>query len=90
MVEENRVDVAAYNERSLNTLDRAIAFSRGEFSLVLVRCNYKRLRDRLMRELKKTLGTPLPNQRITSSFISKNSLHNNPNLRTWGMSNRWQ
>lgn len=53
MVEENRVDVAAYNERSLNTLDRAIAFSRGEFSLVLVRCNYKRLRDRLMRELKK-------------------------------------
>lgn len=54
MVEENQaLDVAAYNERSLNTLDRAIAFSRGEFSLVLVRCNYKRLRDRLMRELKK-------------------------------------
>ncbi|MGC1396171.1 MAG: hypothetical protein WA828_18070 [Coleofasciculaceae cyanobacterium] len=53
MAEENRVDVAAYNERSLNTLDRAIAFSRGEFSLVLVRCNYKRLRDRLMRQLKK-------------------------------------
>ncbi len=54
MVEENRgLDVAAYNERSLNTLDRAIAFSRGEFSLVLVRCNYKRLRDRLIRELKK-------------------------------------
>ena len=57
MVEENRaLDVAAYNERSLNTLDRAIAFSRGEFSLVLVRCNYKRLRDRLIRELKKRSG----------------------------------
>jgi WD40 repeat protein len=55
MVEENRaLDVAAYNERSLNTLDRAIAFSRGEFSLVLVRCNYKRLRDRLIRDLKKS------------------------------------
>jgi WD40 repeat protein len=54
MVEENRsIDVAAYNERSLNTLDRAIAFSRGEFSLVLVRCNYKRLRDRLISELTK-------------------------------------
>lgn len=54
MAEENRdLDVVAHNERSLNTLDRAIAFSRGEFSLVLVRCNYKRLRDRLIRELKK-------------------------------------
>ena len=46
-------EIGVYNERSLNALDRAIALSRGEFSLVLVRCNYKRLRDRLVRDLKK-------------------------------------
>lgn len=46
-------DVTVYNERSLNALDRAIALSQGEFSIVLVRCNYKRLRDRLLRELRK-------------------------------------
>lgn len=54
MVESYRLeDIAAYNEQSLNALDRAIALSRGEFSLVLVRCNYKRLRDRLLRQLRK-------------------------------------
>jgi len=46
-------DIALYNERSLKTLDRAIALSPGEFSLVVVRCNYKRLRDRLLQKLKK-------------------------------------
>ncbi|MEW6495691.1 MAG: hypothetical protein AB1589_24705 [Cyanobacteriota bacterium] len=45
-------DVAEYNDRSLKALDRAIAFSQGEFSLVLVRCNYKRLRERIMRQLR--------------------------------------
>ncbi|MGB7443647.1 MAG: hypothetical protein WA919_21500 [Coleofasciculaceae cyanobacterium] len=33
-------DVAAYNERSLRTLSRAIALSQGRFSLILARCNY--------------------------------------------------
>ncbi|MFB8792572.1 MAG: hypothetical protein U7123_27935 [Potamolinea sp.] len=46
-------DTTAYNERSIKALDRAIALSLGEFSLVLVRCNYKRLRDRTLRQLKK-------------------------------------
>ncbi len=53
MVETQRSeDVAVYNERSLRALDRAIALSLGEFSLVLVRCNYKRLRDRMVRRLR--------------------------------------
>ncbi len=53
MVEPQRPeDIAVYNERSLNALDRAIALSRGEFSLVLVRCNYKRLRDRMLYQLR--------------------------------------
>jgi tetratricopeptide (TPR) repeat protein len=53
MVETQRPsEVAVYNERSLTALDRAIAFSEGEFSLVLVRCNYKRLRERILRQLR--------------------------------------
>jgi hypothetical protein len=54
MVETHRPeDIALYNEQSLKALDRAIALSRGEFSLVLVRCNYKRLRDRMLQQLRK-------------------------------------
>ncbi|HEY9665266.1 MAG TPA: hypothetical protein V6C91_00590, partial [Coleofasciculaceae cyanobacterium] len=45
-------EVASYNERSLKALDRAIALSQGEFSLVLVRCNYKRLREQMMHQLR--------------------------------------
>ncbi|HEY9602470.1 MAG TPA: hypothetical protein V6C85_12720 [Allocoleopsis sp.] len=53
MVETQRpTDVAVYNERSLKALDRALALSQGEFSLVLVHCNYKRLRDRVVRQLR--------------------------------------
>ncbi len=46
-------DIALYNQQSLKTLDRALVLSRGEFSLVLVRCNYKRLRDRMLQRLRK-------------------------------------
>lgn len=45
---ENRVSC---NERSLKALDRAIAFSQGEFSLVLVRCNYKVLSKQILQRL---------------------------------------
>jgi tetratricopeptide (TPR) repeat protein len=53
MVEAQRpTGVATYNERSLKALDRALALSQGEFSLVLVHCNYKRLRDRILHQLR--------------------------------------
>jgi len=53
MVEPQRSeDVAVYNERSLKALDRAIALSPGEFSLVLVRCNYTSLRERMLHPLR--------------------------------------
>jgi WD40 repeat protein len=52
MVETQRsTDVAVSNERSLKALDRAIALSLGEFSLVLVHCNYQRLRERMVQQL---------------------------------------
>ena len=41
-------NLAADNERSLQTLVRAITLSQGEFSLILLRCNYAALRQRMV------------------------------------------
>ncbi|HAG82787.1 MAG TPA: hypothetical protein DCL61_16920, partial [Cyanobacteria bacterium UBA12227] len=51
-VTQHLEDITQYNDRSLNALDRAIALSQGEFSLVLVRCNYKLLQKRILQQLK--------------------------------------
>jgi hypothetical protein len=48
---ERPEDVAVRNERSLKTLQRAIALSQGRFSLILVRCNYTSLRERMRSQL---------------------------------------
>jgi len=54
MVESKQLaDIGAYNQRSLKALDRALFFSQGEFSLVLVRCNYQSLQQRVLRRLRK-------------------------------------
>ncbi|HEY9669281.1 MAG TPA: AAA family ATPase, partial [Coleofasciculaceae cyanobacterium] len=52
MIELHQDDVNAKNEESLRTLSRAIAFSKGQFSLVLARCNYQSLQQRLMQQLR--------------------------------------
>lgn len=55
-------DVKARNERSLKTLERAIALSRGRFSLILVRCNYAHVRERVLEQLRERCireGLPL-------------------------------
>ena len=44
-------DIAA-NEKSLQALVRAIRLSQGQFSLILVRCNYVALRDRMVQRLR--------------------------------------
>lgn len=44
-------DVATYNQESLRTLVRALDLSQGQFSLILVRCNYTCLRDRMLQQL---------------------------------------
>lgn len=44
-------EIALANERSLNTLVRAIRLSQGEFSLILVRCNYAYLRTQLVEQV---------------------------------------
>ncbi|HEY9614356.1 ATP-binding protein, partial [Allocoleopsis sp.] len=45
-------DVNAKNEDSLRTLTRAIALSQDQFSLILARCNYQFLQQRLMQQLR--------------------------------------
>jgi WD40 repeat protein len=42
---------AAYNESGLQALKRAIARSQGQFSLILVRCNYAVLREQMVQQL---------------------------------------
>ncbi|MEH2007713.1 nSTAND1 domain-containing NTPase [Nostoc sp.] len=52
MVERHpQVDVKAANERALRSLGRAIALSSGQFSLVLVCCNYRVLQEQMLQQL---------------------------------------
>jgi WD40 repeat protein/tetratricopeptide (TPR) repeat protein len=39
------------NERSLQALMRSLTLSQGQFSLILVRCNYSRLRDEILQQI---------------------------------------
>lgn len=53
MTEARRQDDAeAQNQQSLKKLKRAIAFSQGRFSLILVRCNYTQLQEQVIEELR--------------------------------------
>ncbi|MEH2364838.1 nSTAND1 domain-containing NTPase, partial [Nostoc sp.] len=45
-------NLAPDNEQSLQTLVRAITLSQGEFSLILLRCNYADLRQRMVERLR--------------------------------------
>ncbi|MEG3983784.1 hypothetical protein QUA08_23755 [Microcoleus sp. T3B2] len=43
---------AQQNESSLQTLSRALRMSQGQFSLILVRCNYSAMREKIVRQLR--------------------------------------
>jgi hypothetical protein len=45
-------DAAVHNEEVLRRMLRAIALSQGQFSLMLVRCNFKRLREDILEQLR--------------------------------------
>ncbi|MDM9583567.1 hypothetical protein [Nostoc sp. GT001] len=52
MVERHsQVDITAANERALRSLGRAITLSSGQFSLVLVCCNYRVLQELMLQRL---------------------------------------
>jgi WD40 repeat protein/tetratricopeptide (TPR) repeat protein len=46
-----QADIRAANERALRSLGRAITLSSGQFSLVLVCCNYRVLQERMLQRL---------------------------------------
>ncbi|MEA5599134.1 eIF2A-related protein [Rivularia sp. UHCC 0363] len=49
-------DLVAAKENALRSLTRAITLSRGEFSLVLVCCNYQVLQKQILTQLQENLG----------------------------------
>ncbi|WP_414621859.1 eIF2A-related protein [Calothrix sp. CCY 0018] len=49
-------DLVAANASALRSLTRAISLSNGEFSLVLVCCNYQVLQERILQQLQENLG----------------------------------
>ncbi|MEH1891671.1 MAG: hypothetical protein V7K92_20185 [Nostoc sp.] len=52
MVERHpQADIRAANERALRSLKRAIDLSKGQFSLVLVCCNYRVLQEQMLQRL---------------------------------------
>ncbi|BAY24692.1 WD-40 repeat protein [Calothrix sp. NIES-2100] len=51
MTHEEIQNLDADNEQSLKTLVRAIRLSQGEFSLILLRCNYAALQQRIVQRL---------------------------------------
>ncbi len=52
-------DANRVNQRSLKTLLRAIQLSQGQFSLILVRCNYTSLRDRMVQQAIEESAVPI-------------------------------
>ena len=57
--EQPRQEMRAENERSLDTLVRAITLSQHQFALILVRCNYAQLRDLMVQKFKERCPVPI-------------------------------
>ena len=55
----NSQDVTQYNDRSFNRLIRAITLSQGQFSLILVRCNYTQLQQQILHLLQQQTQIPI-------------------------------
>ena len=68
-------NIIAANQQSLRSLERAITFSKNQFSVIFLCCNYEFLRELILEQLAvKGWG----NQRIQSITLAKNttSLYN--------------
>lgn len=52
-------DLTENNNRSLKRLERAIALSQGQFSLILVCCNYSLLRLQVVKQLEEISSVPI-------------------------------
>ncbi|MEM6401066.1 MAG: hypothetical protein AAF757_12665, partial [Cyanobacteria bacterium P01_D01_bin.116] len=56
LVTANASALVAANASALRSLTRAISLANGEFSLVLVCCNYQVLQEQLLQQLQEILG----------------------------------
>ncbi|NEO98395.1 MAG: hypothetical protein F6K58_06910 [Symploca sp. SIO2E9] len=61
-------DVTAFNDSSLNTLVRAIKLSQGQFYLILARCNYAALRERIVPRLRELCPVEIEELFLPESF----------------------
>ncbi|MDY7055255.1 nSTAND1 domain-containing NTPase [Limnospira fusiformis] len=52
-------DTIALNETQLNTLSRTLRLSEGQFTLLLVRCNYTNLRSSMVQQLRQKFPLPI-------------------------------
>ncbi|HIK33488.1 MAG TPA: hypothetical protein IGS17_04755 [Oscillatoriales cyanobacterium M59_W2019_021] len=60
-------EVTTYNQRSLKTLVRAIALSQGQFSLILVRCNYAWLTEKMLCQIREASAIAIGELSLPSS-----------------------
>ncbi|MEA5464118.1 nSTAND1 domain-containing NTPase [Leptothoe sp. PORK10 BA2] len=54
MYQADLPEIVIHNHTALNNLKRALTLGRGQFSLILVRCNYQRLTQLLLQDLAQT------------------------------------
>ncbi|WP_413163680.1 AAA family ATPase [Capilliphycus salinus ALCB114379] len=52
-------DTITQNQSQLETLSRTLQLSEGEFSLLLVRCNYTNLREKIVKQLQEKSSLPI-------------------------------
>jgi WD40 repeat protein len=60
--------ISVVNERALNTLNRAIKNSLGQFALILAHCNYANLRAEMVQRLKERCPVELQELYVTASI----------------------
>ncbi len=63
----NSPEVTQHNHRSLNRLIRAITLSQGQFSLILVRCNYTQLQQQVLQQLQQQTEIPIRQLTLAST-----------------------
>ncbi|MBD2458240.1 hypothetical protein H6G80_29765 [Nostoc sp. FACHB-87] len=59
MVEDSQADIKSANKRALRSLSRAISLSRGQFSVVLVCCNYRVLQTQILQQIEASASSPV-------------------------------
>ncbi|MBD3882748.1 hypothetical protein IFO70_13330 [Phormidium tenue FACHB-886] len=61
--------ITAVNDRALQTLVRSIQLNPGEFTLIVVRCNYGRLRRMIINQLQETTALKIRELRVGASLL---------------------